>query len=175
MTATSDIFFSSVASSDKSYKKTYYLPTKYLTSWIGAYAFCKANNMQLLTFDSPEEQTRFLKTLDNRYSFYQKLLETPEFELYLGAYAFQPGMANEFIWYFSGKKIYPDIDLEWNASTNEPNDTGGVEWCTSVKFGWYTRINDCQCNSMNNTRGTMVCQKLQFLGKKRGFNKMKEN
>lgn len=140
---------------------------------MGAYAFCKANNMQLLTFDSPEEQKRFLKTLDKNYSFYQKLLETPEFELYLGSFAFVPKMANEFIWYFSGKQIYPDIELDWNFG--EPNDTGGVEWCTSIKYGWSSQINDCECNSMNNTRGTMVCQKLQILEKKRGFNKMKEN
>lgn len=126
----------------------------------------------MLTFETSDEQKAVLKILDTDYKSYRVRLGTQEFELYLGSFAFVPKQSAKFIWYFSGKTIYPNVNLTWNSG--EPNDTGGVEWCTSIKYMWQAKINDCQCNSMNNTRGTMVCQKIQSLNKKRGFKKRKE-
>lgn len=162
-------------SPDGTYRKNYYLPTRFLATWIGAYSFCKANDLQLLTFETSEEQTNLLTILENEYSFYSDLLETSEFELYLGAFAFTPNSSNGFVWYSSGKKIHPGIDLKWN--TGEPNDSDKLERCSSIKYNyWYSSvgINDCQCNNIGVTKGTMICQKYQALGKKKGYHKKVE-
>lgn len=111
-----------------------------------------------------------IETLNDHNYFYTKLLEATEFELYIGAFAFQPNKSHEFIWYTSGQKVYPKVELMWN--NGEPNDMWKLERCSSLKNIWYkVGVNDCQCNVVGITKGTMICQKLQIFDKRRGFKK----
>lgn len=110
--------------------------------------FCKANDLDLLKFC---------------------------FEFHLGGFAFYPKKFYQgFLWFKSGQKINPNIELSWNFG--EPNYLNGKEWCTSakqlnkvVKFSnWHQRLQVHWLQiSMVTTPETKNFQKFLNLTKKR--------
>lgn len=157
---------------DGVYKKIYYLPTSFKASWMSSFTFCKANDLQMLTFQTHDEQSKFIARVEANRDLFERMFYTTEFEFYLGAFAFHPNRSLEFVWYQDGKKIYPNLTLAWNKG--EPNDWQGREWCSSIKQGYYDNekqigVNDCDCNTMDITPGTMICQNFEVIKKKGGY------
>lgn len=119
----------------------------------------------MLTFESTEEQTVFMKFIRTNTSVVSAVMGN-RFNIYLGAVAaFLPTNAAGFSWYRSGVPILQTVkDLEW--WTNQPDNLGGKEYCGSIMQRpelWDIAANDyaCDVNDVNVRfffNNAIVCQ-----------------
>lgn len=80
---------------------------------MGALSFCSALDLDMLTFDSQNEQDVIMKFLRANYTFTLNKMGN-RFNIYLGAYAIKrPAVANGFVWYRSGQSTTETVKLDW--------------------------------------------------------------
>lgn len=116
------------------YAKTYFAVQRayYRTTWIGAYSFCNALGLEMLTFDSPNEQVVFMNFLRSNQDI-TLITMGYHFNIYVGAYAIQvPASPDGFIWYQSGRPTSETVKLDW--CPGEPNNVPafGSELCATI-------------------------------------------
>lgn len=127
---------------------------------MGALSFCSALDLDMLSFESQNEQDVFMKFLRVNSTFtFNKMGK--KFNIYLGAYAVKkPAVANGFVWYRTGRSTTETLTLDWYAG--EPNNMGD-EMCGTImqNVDLSVGMNDYPCtftdfnNYFNNT---IVCQ-----------------
>lgn len=164
----------SAGSNDTVYNKTYYVAKKqsFRTTWVGAYSFCAANDLEMMTFDSQDEHDKFFTFIRtntakiNAFTGYN-------FQFFLGSIALTTSKPDDFFWYKSGELVIKKIKFDW--FTGEPNGAG-LELCAAVmqriEVNGLIGINDYSCVKLdlgrNYVQDTMVCQ--QTTSYTNGFN-----
>lgn len=126
---------------------------------MGAFSFCSALDLDMLTFDSQNEEDIFLKFLKANSTFTLQTMDNG-FNIYLGAYAVKaPANANGFIWYRTGKSTTETLTLDWYAG--EPNNAGN-EMCTTImQLNGLIGLNDYSCTLSDlgiHFKNAIVCQ-----------------
>jgi hypothetical protein len=123
-------------------------------SWAEAISYCKAFDMELLSFQSLRE-IEAVAAMQSKFSSW----------LPHGSYV--SGMTDEskskdsWYWVHSGEKI--PFTIQWLAE--EPNDVDGKEKCLSVYFGGSSAFNDFQCSHNYNVDYlSFICQKIESTG-----------
>lgn len=147
------------------YAKTYFVVQRgyYSTNWIGAFSFCNALGLDMITFDSQSEQEVFMKFLRSNYKITSSSMGN-QFNIYLGAYAIKnPAKADGFVWYQSGQPTSETVDqLDWYPS--EPNNSE-FEMCGSIMqlSDRSIGINDYSCTKSDvgtlHFNNAVVCQR----------------
>lgn len=127
---------------------------------MAAFSFCTALDLEILTFDSQNEQDVLLKFLRTNNTFNVNTMGT-QFNIYLGAYAVKrPPVANGFFWYRTGKPTNETVNLDWYPG--EPNNFNGIEMCgTIVQLGTNVGVADYPCTYMEFRlyfNNSIVCQ-----------------
>lgn len=156
-----------LVSPDNKYNKTYYIGTNFMTGWMGSYSWCKANNMEMLTFDCQDEHDKFLNNIAANRSSYSFLIVSNAFVgLFLGAYQnhVKANSPNSFVWYESGASVYPTVNFKFLPG--QPDTYGNAEWCIAIEsFSQGScGVNDYLCNDLN-LRFFPACQLVTFKAK----------
>ncbi|CAO1396958.1 unnamed protein product [Diamesa serratosioi] len=113
--------------------KTYYVTRNVKLSWVNAFSFCKANDMNLVELQTEYEANNFLKMCAD-----QKL----EYWYHIGGSAEGSSDRLDYYWMTTGEKV--SYNLKYHPG--EPNNAGGKERCLSVaKQPNKYEFNDTDC------------------------------
>lgn len=138
--------------------KSYYLSQMFKVDWMTAYAFCKDNDMTLVTLSDAAEMSNFLNICGKNYKKFNGFVE-----FHIGG--FKPTSVTSttnWYWYDTGAKI--DYKIPWHV--DEPNNDQSTENCMSFIEGNWGQgggegtyfINDCHCYNMYSS---FVCQDIK--------------
>lgn len=135
---------------------------------MGAYSFCAANDLEMLSFESQDEHDKFMSFIRTNAAKINACTGS-SFDFYLGSIALVTSKANDFFWYKSGELVISKIKFDWFKG--EPNG-GGVELCATVMqrldIGGNIGINDYSCRDFDRGKymqDTMVCQDTRIYAK----------
>lgn len=108
------------ATSGETITKTYYLSKIFSTDWMGAFNFCKDNNMELVRFIDEAETNNFLKLCETNAKEFKSKLGT-----HIGAVTTSLTLKTEWYSFETGQKM--DWKLLWGV--NQPMSTNLNEYC----------------------------------------------
>lgn len=132
--------------------------------WTGAYSFCAANDLEMLSFESQDEHDKFLAFIKTNSSTIGQYTGN-NFEFFIGA--IQPNTLKTakpatLTWYNSGQLVINTLNITWFSG--EPNGAGS-EFCTTIvqrlDYGGKIGANDYNCRALDlgrYTNDTIACQ-----------------
>lgn len=131
--------------------KFYYLAKIFQADWLGAYNFCKDNNMDLLTLETSEEATNFLALCKANVKQFNGNAA------YIGGVAPDLPAGNNWIWYESGEKVA--FNFTW--APNQPDNKQTNENCLQIVLDDKTgnwAFADIGCYQLNSL---FLCQEVK--------------
>lgn len=136
----------------------------FITQWIGAYSFCAANDLALLTFDSQDEHDKIISYLRSNVAYINSVAG-PIFNIFVETFTMVAGNGAAFRWYTTGVPFNKNLVIDWNPG--EPNNAFGSEFCmTLLQRPGDLRIgmNDFPCLYLQpGFSNTVVCQQKTVL------------
>lgn len=170
--------FSIEVSTDNTYNKTYYVTTSFMGGWMSGYTWCRANDLDVMTFDSQDEHDKFINNIQANMAYYNPILTVYDkggspsgIRLILGTYQnhIQKYASNGFFYYDTGEPVYPKITYHWIP--NQPETLNGVQWCNTVESHGpgSNGLNDFFCDTDTGFRLYPACQQVVLINRKKGM------
>jgi len=123
------------------------LPTHYKASWVQAHGICQNNGMEFVSLDT-------LAEADNMFNLCQSVADKFDHQTHVGAITIEPQNVNTWYWVNSGNRV--DYDMKFDKLYNNPDNSGGIEYCLSLIKRTDFSFNDLACYGHHETK--FICQ-----------------
>lgn len=168
--------FSIKAAPDQAYWKMYFTikPDFFRTNWIGAYSFCKSNDLELLSFESQHEHDYFPQNLQRDRNVVPII--GSQYQIYLGSFATTNRNASGYSWYRSGEPVQPTVQFSW--LDGQPDGYEQKEFCTTIVFNpQNVGVSDYNCyySDIRALNNIVVCQNITDQKKQHGYKNLKNH
>ena len=129
------------------YKKSYYIPRYFRSSWVNSRSICIAYGFDIASFETQQEANAVVNLC-------KKQPNLLEYFTYIGAIKISNQQSNGWYWVNSGKKLsfeIPEENLDF---------AGREEWCLALGPANNFLLNDVHCNGYE---FKFLCQKVEFM------------
>ncbi|KAG5681266.1 hypothetical protein PVAND_010717 [Polypedilum vanderplanki] len=131
------------------YKKTFFIPRHFRTSWVNSRSICKSYGFDIASFETLQEANAVM-------SFCKNHSDSLDYWTYVGGISLKARSTKNWYWVNSGRKISFEIPFARNA----PDFAGSDEWCLALGPKATFDFNDVNCNGYE---FKFICQRINFM------------